>query len=189
MALLTLAVLLTFLFLFPARLVAAAASSGAYDLVILGATPGGIMAAVAAARVSNATANILILERTSYIGGLPANGLGATDIATRSATGGLFLEFVGRVKQQYVDTYGESSQQVKDSQNGYHFEPKVAEKVMKEFLAEVADKGVEVKVRRQFDAQVENAEVEDGCVKKIKVTNRDTGAAEWYEGKVDISLP
>jgi hypothetical protein len=63
---------------------------------------------------------VLLLERTVHIGGLPANGLGATDIATRGATGGLFKEFVGRVRQHYVDTYGADSQQVKDCSNGYH---------------------------------------------------------------------
>ena len=40
----------------------------------------------------------VILERTRYVGGLPANGLGATDIATRAATTGLFREFVDAVE-------------------------------------------------------------------------------------------
>ena len=61
-----------------------------FDLVIVGATPGGIMTAVEAARMGKSS---VILERTSHIGGLPANGLGATDIATRGATTGLFSEF------------------------------------------------------------------------------------------------
>ena len=43
-----------------------------YDLVIVGGTPGGIMAAIEAARMGKTA---VILERTPYIGGLPANGL------------------------------------------------------------------------------------------------------------------
>src|SRR5229473_7957620 len=70
-----------------------------FDVVVVGGTPGGIMAAVAAARRGH---TVVILERTKHIGGLPANGLGATDIATRDATGGLFVEFVGRVRDYYV---------------------------------------------------------------------------------------
>ena len=53
-------------------------AQNAYDLVIVGGNPGGIMAAISAARMGKTS---VILERTRYIGGLPANGLGATDIA------------------------------------------------------------------------------------------------------------
>ncbi len=54
----------------------------AYDVVIVGGTPGGIMTAVAAAREGKTS---VLLERTSHVGGLPANGLGATDIADRKS--------------------------------------------------------------------------------------------------------
>src|SRR5882724_8553193 len=93
-----------------------------FDLVVVGGTPGGIMAAVAAARRGH---KVVILERTKHIGGLPANGLGATDIETRGTTGGLFLEFVGRVRNYYIRRYGEKSAQVEASIGGYHFEPSV----------------------------------------------------------------
>lgn len=72
----------------------------AYDVVIVGGTPGGIMTAVAAAREGKRS---VLLERTSHVGGLPANGLGATDIYTRGATTGLFHEFTQRVKSYYID--------------------------------------------------------------------------------------
>ena len=51
-------------------------SQNSFDLVIVGGNPGGIMTAIAAARQGKSS---VILERTNYIGGLPANGLGATD--------------------------------------------------------------------------------------------------------------
>ncbi|KAA8910274.1 FAD dependent oxidoreductase-domain-containing protein [Sphaerosporella brunnea] len=157
-----------------------------YDVVIVGGTPGGIMAAVAASRASKGTARVLVLERTSHFGGLPANGLGATDIATQGATGGLFLEFVHRIKQHYIDKYGANSKQVRDCNNGYHFEPKVAHKVLGDFLREVKGAGVDVLLRRQFDAQPEYAHEEDGEVKVIRVLNRDTGLQEFYAGKYFI---
>lgn len=98
----------------------------AYDVVIVGGTPGGIMTAAAAREGKKS----VLLERTSHVGGLPANGLGATDIYTRGATTGLFHEFTQRVKRYYIDKFGEDSQQVKDCSNGFHFEPSVAEKVL-----------------------------------------------------------
>ena len=52
------------------------------------------MAAIAAARQGKTS---VILERTQHIGVTSANGLGATDIATREATTGLFMEFTSRI--------------------------------------------------------------------------------------------
>src|SRR3954470_24187528 len=138
-----------------------------YDLVVVGGTPGGIMAAVAAARMGHSA---VLLERTEHVGGLPANGLGATDIATRGATGGLFLEFVGRVREHYVDTYGAESKQVKDCSDGYHFEPSVAERVFAQMLAEQPK--ITVRTRRQFDARPDNVTLDGTKLTKVRVTNR-----------------
>jgi hypothetical protein len=148
-----------------------------FDLVILGGTPGGLAAAIAAARLGKRSA---ILERTPFIGGLPANGLGATDIATRGATGGIFLEFVQRVKSYYIEEYGLDSDQVKDSDDGYHFEPAVAEHVFKGFVAEYPN--ITVLVNRQFDFEPCNLCIEAHAVKSIQVTNLETGHAENHTG-------
>src|SRR5260370_42478093 len=92
--------------------------SRSFDVVVVGGTPGGVMAAVAAARRGH---KVVILERTEHVGGLAANGLGATDIATRSATGGVFLEFVGRVHDYYVTKYGEKTLHRKASSDRHPF--------------------------------------------------------------------
>lgn len=57
------------------------------------------MAAIQAARLNKTS---IILERSKYIGGLPANGLGSTDIGTKGATGGLFFDFVDSIKKYYI---------------------------------------------------------------------------------------
>lgn len=148
------------------------------DLVILGATPGGIAAAIAAARRSKTS---IILERTPFIGGLPANGLGATDIATRGATGGLFLEFVQRIKAYYVAVYGPDSDQVRDSDDGYHFEPSVAEKVFHQWLSEYPQ--IKIWTGRQFDFEPEDVEWQGGDIASIRVTNLGTDRAETVRGR------
>jgi hypothetical protein len=153
----------------------------AADVVVVGGTPGGIMAAIAAARAGK---SVILLERTRHIGGLPANGLGATDIATRGATGGLFLEFVTRIRDHYVRSYGAGSEQVRDADDGYHFEPSVAEAVFRQMLAETP--AVRVLRMRQLDAQPENVTVEDGRLTRIRVTHRDDGATEEYRARVFI---
>jgi hypothetical protein len=157
-------------------------STASFDLVIVGGNPGGIMAAIAAARMGKTS---VILERTKHIGGLPANGLGATDIATRGATTGLFKEFTQNVRQYYVNKYGEDSEQVKFCSDGYHFEPSVAEIIFEKMLLEYKEKITILKMR-QFDAEAKNVKIQDNKIVKIWVTNRNNSSKETYEGKVFI---
>jgi len=151
-----------------------------YDLVIVGGNPGGIMAAIAAAREGKTS---VILERTNHIGGLPANGLGATDIGTRAATTGLFREFVDRVKQHYIDTYGPDSEQVRVCTDGYHFEPSVGAKIFNDMLNEYQDK-ITILRMRQFDAEKENIVMRDDRIEKIRILNRTNNQMETYSGSI-----
>ncbi len=153
-----------------------------WDVIVVGGTPGGIMAAIAAAR-SGATA--LLLERTEHIGGLPANGLGVTDIATLGATRGLFGEFIDRVYRHYVSTYGADSQQVHDCARGYHFEPSVAERIFEQMIGEHAE-AITVLRMRQFDSLPQRVVREGGRVLAIQVLDRRTGSLETYRGKAFI---
>ncbi len=155
-------------------------AQSSYDLVIVGGNPGGIMAAISAARMGKTS---VILERTRYIGGLPANGLGATDIATREATTGLFREFVDQVKQYYIDTYGANSEQVKVCSDGYHFEPSVGARIFQQMLNEQKDK-ITVLTMRQFDAEDENIIMRDNRIEKIRILNRESGEMEEYTGDI-----
>lgn len=153
---------------------------GQYDLVIVGGTPGGIMTAISAAREGKTS---VLLERTAHVGGLPANGLGATDIATRGATTGLFAEFVGGIREFYVTKYGENSQQVKDCSDGYHFEASVAEQIFETMLAKHKDKITVLKMR-QFDSDDENITMQNDRIVSIKVLNRETKKLEEFKGKI-----
>lgn len=153
-----------------------------YDVVIVGGTPGGIMSAISSAREGK---SVLLLERTSHLGGLPANGLGATDIATRGATTGLFIEFVNRIKQYYIKTYGETSQQVIDCSDGYHFEPSVAEHIFEMMLHEQCNK-ITILKERQFDSDPTNIEKKGNTILSIRIKNRKNKSIEKYEGKIFI---
>lgn len=153
-----------------------------FDVVVVGGNPGGIMAAIAAARQGKTS---VILERTRHIGGLPVNGLGATDIATREATTGLFMEFTTRIKQYYADRYGEHSQQLKDCSDGFHFEPYVAASVYQDMLNEHKDK-ITVLLMRQFDAENQNISFRNGRIESICILNRENGEKETYRGDVFI---
>lgn len=145
------------------------------DLVVIGGTPAGICAGIAAARHG---LSVIILERTAHVGGLPANGLGATDIGTRALSGGLFRSFVERVRAHYVATYGAGSEQVKVCSDGYHFEPSVGEAVLLAMLAE--QPRITVRLLRQFDALPANLDLRDGRISAVRVLDRSSGAGETY---------
>ncbi len=153
-----------------------------FELVIVGGTPGGIMAAVASARCGHTS---VILERNDHIGGLPANGLGNADIQTRGVTYGLFAEFIHRIKHYYIDQYGINSKQVEDCKRGYRFEPHAAESVFEQMLAEHENK-IAVRKMRQFNALPKNVVLKKGAITEILVTNRQTQKKERYKGKIFI---
>ncbi len=153
------------------------------DVVIVGGTPAGITAAIAAAREG---CSCVILERTSHIGGLPANGLGATDIATRGATTGLFTEFTKLNLEHYRSLYGADSSQVADCSDGYHFEPHVAQESFEKMLGKNYGGDITVLTMKQFDSSPENVIIRGNRVVGIRVLDRTSGRIECYRGKVFI---
>ncbi len=69
-----------------------------YDLVVYGATSGGIAAAVQATRMGK---SVLLIEPSARIGGLTTGGLGQTDIGNKSAIGGISREFYQGIRAYY----------------------------------------------------------------------------------------
>lgn len=128
--------------------VAAAAPPADYDemirtdILVVGATPCGISAAISAARCGS---KVTLTDMTGHIGGMMSSGLGRTDIGPRNTVGGIFHEFIDDVYSHYVDTYGADSQQVKDSSNGYYFEPSVAEMTLNRMVK--AEKNLKLRLR------------------------------------------
>jgi hypothetical protein len=121
-----------------------AATSQEYDTVVLGATPGGIAAAVRAAREGLACQ---LVTFNAHVGGMMAGGLSVTDTTlspTRARTP-LLDEFFERVREHYREAYGPDSEQVENCNDGMFFEPKVAEAVFEDLLEEAG-----VEVRREY---------------------------------------
>lgn len=103
------------------------------DVCIYGATPGGIAAAVSAARSGS---NVVLIEPTQRIGGLVTCGLSHTDFHSFESLSGSFLEFSQRVKAYYVKTYGPDSEQVKASFEGTFGEPKINLAIFEQMITE-----------------------------------------------------
>ena len=68
------------------------------QVVVYGATPAGVVAALAAARHGQSVA---LVEESRHVGGMMSGGLVATDIGDRATVGGLADEFFKRVSKYY----------------------------------------------------------------------------------------
>ncbi|MFH5806126.1 FAD-dependent oxidoreductase [Alienimonas sp. DA493] len=118
-------------------LLAPAAGPPAADagVLVYGATPGGLAAAVAAAR-RNPERPVTVVTPYGWIGGMATNGLTHPDFHSFEALTGVFLDFTQRVERHYADKYGPNSQQVRDSFRGTHAGPGVNLKILRAMLAE-----------------------------------------------------
>src|SRR5712671_3047874 len=76
----------------------AARGAEAFDVVVYGGTPGGIVAAVAAAREG---ASVVVIEPTRWIGGMVTGGLAKSDIGRQETIGGCAREFFTRAAARY----------------------------------------------------------------------------------------
>lgn len=93
-----------------------------FDVVVYGATPGGVMAAVAASR--GGAARVAVISDSAHVGGMSASGLGKTDTGSTAAIGGLALEFFAANGRHY----GSAAPQ-------WDLEPHVAEALFRGMLA------------------------------------------------------
>ena len=95
----------------------------AWDVVVYGSTPAGITAAIAAAREN---AKVVLLEPTHHVGGMTANGLGASDVGIKDTIGGLALDFFRRLG--VTDDYGPTP--------SWNVTPGIAERTLGAMLAD-----------------------------------------------------
>jgi hypothetical protein len=90
------------------------------QVVVYGATPSGVLAAVSAARTG---ASVALIEPTAHVGGMMSSGLSATDYGHTSTIGGYTDEFFDRVQAIEGSSYGR-----------WRFQPSTAEAVFMTML-------------------------------------------------------
>lgn len=141
------------------------------DVIVYGATPGGICAAVGAAREG---ATVALLEPTRHIGGVNSGGLSFSDSnqTVRAALGGLFEEFHLRIEADYRSRGIKLPYRVavKD-QSAWTYEPHVAARV---FAALLKEAGVAV-----FPGQILVRAEKDGA----RIIRLHSAAGAVFSGK------
>lgn len=155
----------------------------AADVVIYGATSSGVAAAIQTARMGK---SVVLIEPTDHVGGLTSGGLGYTDSGEKAVVGGIAREFYQRVKKHYDDPkawkYGDRAKYPnyrKDEDAMWTFEPKVAEAILREMLAEAK---VEVTFGERLDRKPGVSIKLDG--KRISAITMESGKA--FAGAVFI---
>lgn len=143
------------------------------DVLVYGATPAGVCAAVGAAREG---VSVLLVEPTEHIGGVNTGGLCFSDSnqMARAALRGLFEEFHQRIEDDYTArgvklpyTVSEKDQKV------WTYEPHVAARVIAAMLEEA---GVPV-----FTARILSRVEKDGArLKSITTAKGESFAAKVF---------
>ncbi|MDE2126209.1 MAG: FAD-dependent oxidoreductase [Armatimonadetes bacterium] len=94
-----------------------------FDVVVVQASSGGVAAAISAAQLG---LKVALVEPTTRLGGMPVNGLSATDIRRNYHAAGFLLRFTRRVRRIYAAEGIHT--------NGFSYEPRVAQQAMKSLL-------------------------------------------------------
>ena len=149
-----------------------------YDVVVIGGTPGGIAAAIAAARMGCRTA---LCEYHYHFGGMAASGLGKSDIENREMIGGIFIEFIERVREHYKKCYGSDSHDFHLSRDGYYYEPSVAEAIFLDMLIAEGDR-IDLFPGQELMDTLNT----DDCLSKVRLRNRRNGDEQVFRAGVFV---
>jgi len=143
------------------------------DVLVYGATPGGIAAAVAAARLGR---RVVLAAHEDHIGGIITNGLTNADIGKKQAVGGLFYEFTRRVVRHYQqqDRDNPAAKNVKLCRDGYFYEASAAEQIFHEMIGDVGPR-IELRLRHEL----KHVNIIDGAVWGVTLENLAQPGERW----------
>ena len=131
-----------------------------YDVLVYGATAGGVMAAIAA---SGEGSRVLLAEPGRYVGGMVTGGLSHSDYGDRTVIGGLAYTFYRKVAEYYKT-------------HVFYWrgpEPHVGEKLMLDWLEE---SGVEI----WFGKRVKTVVRKGSMIEKVIFTDGTEASAAVY---------
>ncbi|MGK7397405.1 MAG: FAD-dependent oxidoreductase [Candidatus Cyclobacteriaceae bacterium M3_2C_046] len=143
-------------------------SAQLYDVVVYGATPAGIIAAVAAARNN---ARVILIEPTNHVGGLNTSGLvtaEANHLIDKAITG-LAREFYIRMGQNFTESYYDYDKRFSFQKGdpAFFFESHIAENEFNQMLKEAGVKVV-------FEKYVDQVMKQDHKIKQVIFTDGES---------------
>ncbi|MFH1068508.1 MAG: FAD-dependent oxidoreductase [Candidatus Glassbacteria bacterium] len=143
-----------------------------FTVIVYGATPSGIAAAVAAARLGE---RVCLVAQGVHLGGMLTGGLSSLDAGDPDYIGGTSREVFHEIAAYYRNTYGEGSPQFAACRGGLCFEPHVAERVFEALVAKE-----KITVRRGW--RLEAVREEFDRIKALVLDNPDLGVTGTLAG-------
>jgi hypothetical protein len=147
------------------------------DLFVYESTPSSIVAAVAAATEG---LSVVMVTPYKHVGGMRTSGLSMHNLGVKETFGGLGKSFHDMVYQYYIDMYGVNSPQVQSCENGFRFEPHVAEQI---FLKWIFKAGVRLfNEEYVVDVSKSGPKITQVITSKNRVISADLFLDGSYEG-------
>ena len=166
---------------FPVSTSSHALPKARFDVIVVQASSGGVSAAIEAARRG---LRVALIEPTTRVGGMPANGLSATDLRSEEHAAGFFVRFRDKVKALYASEGIETS--------GLKYEPRIAHQAMKALLYEQSSLTLFRRVRpirvltSRSATEEHRKRIEAVLVEELGADGKPTGRKAELGGKIFV---
>ncbi len=161
-----------------------------YDIVVIGGTPAGVAAAIAAGRSGK---SIILVEQAPVLGGTLSSGVDRLDDYLVEANSGIIDEFRTRVMNYNINEHKKDPVVQRDlkeldhrwsSAQGRSWEPKTAARIFAQMVAEVPS------IKTRFNEVPVGVIVKNGRITAVTTQDRSNdgllGAKHTYTGRIII---
>ncbi|MGN6268011.1 MAG: FAD-dependent oxidoreductase [Ginsengibacter sp.] len=161
-----------------------------YDIVVIGGTPAGVAASIAAGRLGK---SVMLVEQSPVLGGVLSSGVNRLDDYLVEANSGIMEEWRSRVENYNVtelknDPVVQDDMKVPDHRwstaQGRGWEPKTAAKIYAQMVSEVPS------IQTRFNEVPVGAKVKNGRIVAVITQDRDNkgrlGVKHTYTGRIII---
>ena len=155
------------------------------DALVYGSTPGGIASALEAARRG---CRVILVCPKQNPGGMTASGLCTTDAVRQELFGGLVLEFINAVREEYRRQLEVGSPDWELTRDGWFYEPSVAERVFEHLLHAEADQLEYLRGHHLLEASVHQGKIASVVVERPNGTRVTIRARTFIDGTYEGDL-
>ena len=161
-----------------------------YDIVVIGGTPAGIAASIAAGRLGK---SVILVEQAPVLGGVLSSGVNRLDDYLVEGNSGIMEEWRSRVQNYNVNELKNDPVVQKDMSEPDHrwstaqgraWEPKTAARIYAQMVAEVPS------IQTRFNEVPVGAKVKNGKIIAVITQDRDNegrlGSKHTYSGRIVI---